>query len=46
MANTINATSGIGIVSTADNTNILNLQTNGANAITIDSLPTLLTPTS
>ena len=37
MANTINATSGIGIVSTADNTNILNLQTNGANAITIDS---------
>lgn len=37
MANTINATSGIGIVSTADNTNILNLQTNGTNALTIDS---------
>jgi hypothetical protein len=37
MANTINATSGIGIVSTADNTNILNLQTNGSNALTIDA---------
>jgi hypothetical protein len=37
MANTINATSGIGIVSTADNTNILNLQTNGTNALTIDA---------
>lgn len=37
MANTINATSGIGIVSTADNTNILNLQTNGSNGLTIDA---------
>jgi hypothetical protein len=37
MANTINATSGIGIVSTADNTNILTLQTNGTNALTIDA---------
>lgn len=37
MANTINATSGIGIVSTADNTNILNLQTNGFNGLTIDA---------
>jgi dipeptidyl aminopeptidase/acylaminoacyl peptidase len=37
MANTINATSGIGIVSTADNTNILTLQTNGTNGITIDA---------
>lgn len=37
MANTINATSGIGIVSTADNTNILNLQTNGTNGLTIDA---------
>jgi len=37
MANTINATSGIGIVSTADNTNELILQTNGTNAISIDS---------
>ena len=37
MANTINATSGIGIVSTADNTNILTLQTNGTNGLTIDA---------
>jgi hypothetical protein len=37
MANTINATSGVGIVSTADNTNILTLQTNGTNALTIDA---------
>jgi hypothetical protein len=37
MANTINATSGIGIVYTADNTNILNLQTNGSNGLTIDA---------
>jgi hypothetical protein len=37
MANTINATSGVGIVSTADNTNELILQTNGTNAISIDS---------
>ena len=37
MANTINATSGVGIVSTADNTNILTLQTNGANGLTIDA---------
>jgi len=37
MANTINATSGIGIVSTADNTNELILQTNGTNALSIDS---------
>ena len=37
MANTINATSGIGIVSTADNTNILTLQTNGINGLTIDA---------
>jgi hypothetical protein len=37
MANTINATSGIGIVSTADNTNELVLQTNGTNALSIDS---------
>ena len=37
MANTINATSGIGIVSTADNTNILTLQTNGTDALTIDA---------
>jgi hypothetical protein len=37
MANTINATSGVGIVSTADNTNELILQTNGTNALSIDS---------
>ena len=37
MANTINATSGVGIVSTADNTNILTLQTNGTNGLTIDA---------
>lgn len=37
MANTINATSGIGIVSTADNTNILTLQTNGTTGLTIDA---------
>jgi len=37
MANTINATSGVGIVSTADNTNELILQTNGTNAVSIDS---------
>lgn len=37
MANTINATSGIGIVSTADNTNILTLQTNGTDGLTIDA---------
>ena len=37
MANTINATSGVGIVSTADNTNELILQTNGTNAISIDA---------
>ena len=37
MANTINATSGVGIVSTADNTNELILQTNGTNALTIDA---------
>ena len=37
MANTINATSGIGIVYTADNTNELILQTNGTNALSIDS---------
>ena len=37
MANTINATSGIGIVSTADNTIILNLKTNGSNGLTIDA---------
>ena len=37
MANTINATSGIGIISTADNTNILTLQTNGTNGLTIDA---------
>lgn len=37
MANTINATSGIGIVSTADNTNILALQTNGTTGLTIDA---------
>jgi hypothetical protein len=37
MANTINATSGVGIVSTADNTNILTLQTNGTTGLTIDA---------
>jgi hypothetical protein len=37
MANTINATAGIGIVSTADNTNILTLQTNGTTGLTIDA---------
>jgi hypothetical protein len=37
MANTINATSGVGIVYTADNTNELILQTNGTNALSIDS---------
>jgi hypothetical protein len=37
MANTINATSGVGIVSSADNTNILTLQTNGTNGLTIDA---------
>ena len=37
MANTINATAGIGIVATADNTNILTLQTNGTNGLTIDA---------
>lgn len=37
MANTINATSGIGIVATGDNTNILTLQTNGTNGLTIDA---------
>jgi len=42
MANTINATSGVGIVSTADNTNILNLQTNGFNGLTIDASQNVL----
>lgn len=37
MANTINATAGIGIVATGDNSNELNLQTNGVTGLSIDS---------
>jgi len=37
MANTLNATAGVGLVATSDNTNILTLQTNGTNALTVDA---------